>query len=435
MKAYARWPAWRRWGSSRLDGDSPQLPDSAARQGDGAWLALSPIWESKGGKALRPSPTRWFPSLLLAALFASAMGALSMAQETQLARTPPMGWSSWNHFACEVSDAIIRAQAGAMVSTGMKAAGYTYINIDDCWEGKRDPQGFIHGNAKFPDMKALADYVHSKGLKIGIYSSPGATTCEYYEGSLGHEEQDAQTYAEWGFDYLKYDWCYTKGDQIAANRRMYEAVRKTGRPMVFSLSGNSGRVWTWGASVGANLWRTTDDMRDNYYIMIGKGLSQAGLEKFAGPGHWNDPDMLEIGNGGMGEDEWRVQMSLWSILAAPLIATLDLTHAAPTALAILGNPELIAVDQDPAGVQGYRISQEGPLQIWTKPLADGSQAVGLFNFEDGTVPITVHFRDIGLGESAFVRDLWAGKDMGIFKESYTGNVPFHGVAMIKVRKQ
>ncbi len=382
---------------------------------------------------MKRPPTDWFAYVFFAALTAVGGSALCFAQNTQLARTPPMGWSSWNHFACEVSDVIIRAQADAMVTTGMKAAGYTYVNIDDCWEGKRDAQGFIQGNGKFPDMKALADYVHSRGLKVGIYSSPGATTCEYYEGSLGHEEQDAQTYAAWRFDYLKYDWCYTQGDQIEANKKMYEAVRKTGRPMVFSLSGNSGRVWTWGASVGANLWRTTDDMRDNYYIMIGKGLSQAGLEKFAGPGHWNDPDMLEIGNGGMGEDEWRVQMSLWSILAAPLIATLDLTHAPPAALAILTNPEVIAVDQDSSGIPGQRISKEGPLEVWMKPLADGSKAVGLFNFEDGLAPITVNFRDIGLAESASLRDLWARKDLGVFKGSYTATIPFHQVVLIKAR--
>ncbi len=376
---------------------------------------------------------RWLAFVLFTVVFFCIWSPPSLAEEAQLAATPPMGWSSWNHFACEVTDAIIRTQADAMVTTGMKAAGYAYVNIDDCWEGKRDAQGFTQGNGKFPDMKALADYVHSKGLKIGIYSSPGATTCEYFEGSLGHEEQDAQTYADWAFDYFKYDWCYTQGDQVEINKKMVQAIRKTGRPMVFSLSGNTGRVWTWGASVGANLWRTTDDMRDSYYIMIGKGLDQVGLEKFHGPGHWNDPDMLEIGNGGMRPNEWQVQMSLWCILAAPLIATCDLTHVGPEALAILTNPEVIAVDQDPAGVQGHRVSKEGSLEVWVKPLSDGSKAVGLFDFETGGAPITVNFRDIGLADSATVRDLWARKDLGVFQGNYTATVPDHSAAMLRIK--
>ncbi|PYV15867.1 MAG: alpha-galactosidase [Acidobacteria bacterium] len=347
-----------------------------------------------------------------------------------------MGWSSWNHFECKVSDAIIRAQADAMVNSGMKAVGYTYVNIDDCWQGKRDAQGLIQPNEKFPDMKALADYVHSKGLKLGIYSSPGPKTCGDYEGSFGHEEQDAQTYASWGVDFLKYDLCSLEGkdDQFAAYKKMGDALKKTGRSIVYSLCqyGMEG-VWSWGASVGGNLWRTTDDIRDNYYSMAIFGFGQSGLEKFAGPGHWNDPDMLEIGNGGLDENESLTHMSLWCILAAPLIAGNDLAKMTPTTLVILTNPEVLAVDQDSAGVEGHRVSQVGPTEVWMKPLADGSKAVGLFNLDWGPMTLTVNFHDIGVGDSATVRDLWARKNLGEYKRSFTATVPKHGVVMIRVK--
>jgi len=333
-----------------------------------------------------------------------------------------------------VSDAIVRAQADAMVSSGMKAVGYVYVNIDDCWQGTRDERGFIHPNEKFPDMKALADYIHSKGLKFGIYSSPGPKTCAGYEGSYGHEEHDAQTYAAWGVDYLKYDWCSAKGDQLAAYTKMRDALRRTGRPSVYSLCQyGMERVWAWGASVGGQLWRTTGDITDNYDRMALIGFGQNGLERFAGPGHWNDPDMLEVGNGGMTDEEYRTHMSLWCLLAAPLLAGNDLTKMTPETLAILTNPEVIAVDQDPAGIQGYRVSQEGPLEVWMKPLADGGKAVGLFNRGTSPMPVTAYFRDIGVGESASVRDLWARKDLGTFKGSFTATVPKHGVVLIKVK--
>jgi len=345
-----------------------------------------------------------------------------------------MGWNSWNHFECKVSDAIIRAQADAMISSGMKAVGYLYVNIDDCWQGKRDAQGNILPNEKFPDMKALGDYIHSKELKFGIYSSPGPKTCAGYEGSYGHEEQDAQTYAAWGVDYLKYDWCSAKGDQRAAYAKMRDALRKTGRPIVYSLCqyGHQ-RVWSWGASVGGNLWRTTGDITDNYDRMIVIGFGQNGLERFAGPGHWNDPDMLEVGNGGMSEDEYRTHMSLWCLLAAPLLAGNDLTKMTPATLAILTNPEVIAVDQDPAGIQGHRVWQEGPLEVWMKLLADGSKAVALFNRSGSDAVVTVSFDDIGVGDSATVRDLWARRDLGSFDRSFSANVPRHGVVFIKFR--
>ncbi len=345
-----------------------------------------------------------------------------------------MGWNSWNHFKCKVSDSIVRAQADAMVSSGMKDVGYVYVDIDDCWQGQRDAQGVLQPNERFPDMKALAEYVHGKGLKLGIYSSPGPKTCARYEGSYSHEEQDAQTYAAWGIDYLKYDWCSATGDQKAAYAKMRDALLKTGRPIVYSLCQyGMERVWSWGAAVGGNLWRTTGDIHDRYESMALIGFGQNGLERFAGPGHWNDPDMLEIGNGGMSDDEYRTHMSLWCLLAAPLLAGNDLTQMSAATVALLTNPEVIAVDQDPAGVQGHRVSQEGPLEVWVKPLADASKAVGLFNRSNSAAPVTVYFRDVGLGNAAMVRDLWARRDLGSFQNSFTADVPKHGVVLIRVK--
>jgi alpha-galactosidase len=362
---------------------------------------------------------------------------IAWAQDSMLAQTPPMGWNSWNHFACEVSDAVVRAQADALVSTGMKSVGYTYVLIDDCWQGTRDAAGYIRPNAKFPDMKALAAYVHSKGLKIGIYSSPGPKTCEGYAGSYGHEDQDAQTFAGWGMDYLKYDLCSYDGmgDQVAAYKKMGDALKKTDRPMVYALCQyGMQKGWQWAASVGGNLWRTDDDIRDDYYTMAELGFGQNGLEQFAGPTHWNDPDMLEVGNGGMTSDEYRTHMSLWCILAAPLITGNNLVAMDAETRDLLTNSEVLAIDQDPLGIQGHRIKQEGPVEVWMKPLKDGSAAVGLFNRGWGAMPVTVAFRDAGLGNSAIVRDLWAKKDLGQFQEKYTAMVPQHGVVMIKVKR-
>jgi alpha-galactosidase len=381
---------------------------------------------------------RW----LYAACAALVLGAASnapTAQENQLAPTPPMGWNDWYQYECRVSDSIIRANADALVNTGMKAAGYTYVNIDDCWQGKRDDKGFVHPNERFPDMKALGDYLHSKGLKFGIYSSPGPKTCAQYEGSYRHEEQDAHSYAEWGVDFVKYDWCsgrevYKPEEMRGAYRKMYDGLRRTGRPMVFSLCQYGlEAVWRWGPQVGGNMWRTTDDIGGDYDRVSLFGFQHNGLEKFAGPGHWNDPDILQIGIGKLNNDEGRTQMTLWCILAAPLLAGNDLTKMTKETLAILSNPEVIAVDQDPLGVQGHRVGQEGPLEVWMKPLADGSKAVGLFNRSESGLPISVRFATIGVGHSARVRDLWTGKDLGIMAEKYTAQVPRHGAALIKVK--
>lgn len=357
----------------------------------------------------------------------------------QVAATPPMGWNSWNHFGCKVTAADVRAAADAIAGNGMKDADYTYVNIDDCWEGSRDARGQIRANEKFGDMKALVDYVHGKGLKIGIYSSPGPKTCAGYEGSYGHEEQDAEQYAAWGFDYLKYDWCsaekvYERTQMPDVYKKMHDALVRTGRPFVFSLCQYGyERVWRWGASVGGNLWRTTEDITDHYDRMSVIGFDQNGLEGFAGPGHWNDPDMLEVGNGGMNHDEYITHMSLWVLLAAPLLAGNDLSKMSQETLDILTNKEVIAVDQDAKGVQGRRVTQEGPLEVWAKPLADGGIAVGLFNRGESANPMTVSFKSLGLYSSSKVRDLWSHKDLGSFKESYSTQVPRHGAVLIKIR--
>ncbi|MEO6965914.1 MAG: glycoside hydrolase family 27 protein [Acidobacteriaceae bacterium] len=378
--------------------------------------------------------------LLIAVLVAGATLVArpqSSTQKSTLAKTPPMGWNSWNKFGPDISDALIRKQADAMVSSGMKAAGYQYVNIDEGWEGIRDAKGNLMPNKRFPDMKALAAYVHSKGLKIGIYSSPGPKGCGGVEGSYGHEEQDAKLFASWDMDYLKYDWCtagtvYTRDQYPEAVHKMAVALAHAGRPMVYSFHGR-GAVWDYSAAQGANLWRTTGDIHDNYARMIAIGFGQHGLERFAGPGHWNDPDMLEIGNGGLRANEEQLHMSLWSLLAAPLIAGNDLTSMTPETVAILTNPEVIAVDQDPAGMQGRQIYVQGAIVVMMKPLADGSKAVGLFNREQGDVTVSVNFKDIGLGDEAEVRDLWLHKDLGKFHGSYSVDVPTHGVVLVRIR--
>jgi alpha-galactosidase len=330
-----------------------------------------------------------------------------------LAKTPPMGWNSWNKFASKVTDQLVRETAAAMASNGMKAAGYEYINIDDTWEAGRDAQGNIRTNEKFPDMKALADYVHSKGLKLGIYSSPGPKTCAGYEGSFGHEEQDAKTYAQWGIDYLKYDWCsasrvYDYHSMQAAYAKMGQALLDSGRPIVYSLC-QYGLLHSseWGPKVGGNSWRTTGDIRDTWDSMSHIGFDlQLPLTQYANPGHWNDPDMLEIGNGGMSDTEYQTHMSLWSLLAAPLLAGDDLRAVPADIMAILTNKEVIAIDQDALGKEATRVSKDGDAEVWARPLAAGGYAVGLFNRGPETSKITARWSDIGITPTVRVRDLW-----------------------------
>ena len=391
------------------------------------------------------SKMRWI-GLLLAGVWAVSPFS-ARAQAVGLAATPPMGWNSWNHFKDKVDDASVRAAAEAMVSSGMRDAGYVYVNIDDTWEGERDAQGRIQANSKFPDMKGLADFVHSKGLKLGIYSSPGALTCAKYAGSLGHEVQDAQTYAAWGIDYLKYDLCGLRVEMKAAPNpeaahkimfdayvKMRDALKSTGRPIVYSLCQyGEDAVWEWGPEVGGNLWRTTGDINDHYARMAEIGFSQAGLARFAGPGHWNDPDMLEVGNGGMNTEEYRTHMSLWAILAAPLLAGNDLSKMTPETVALLTNKDVIAVDQDPAGKQGDRVWAEGPIEVWSRTLADGSKAVGVFNRHPSVMTATVDFKKLGFAGPVKAKDLWQGKDLEASAAPITVKVPGHGVVFLRVR--
>ena len=370
---------------------------------------------------------------------------------SQVAPRPPMGWNSWNHFAGRVTDADIRSAADFLVNTGMRDAGYVYVNIDDTWQGKRDANGLLHSNERFPDMKALSDYIHAKGLKFGIYSSPGARTCAGYEGSLGHEADDARMYAAWGVDFLKYDLCslredmkkakadhpddpdVTKNLMIAAYRKMGDALRASGRTIVYSLCQYGvDQPWTWGPSVGASMWRTTGDISDSYARMSKIGFSQAGLAGFAGAGHWNDPDMLEIGNGKMSEDEYRTHMSLWAILAAPLLAGNDLSKMGEADRRILTNKEAIAIDQDALGKQGDRLYQNGDLEVWTRPLSGGRVAVGLFNRGASASDISIQLAQVGFPRGGKLRDVWKQKDLGSHSGTFTDTVPTHGVTLLIV---
>lgn len=355
-----------------------------------------------------------------------------------LAKTPPMGWNSWNLFADRVDDQTVRTMADAMVSSGMKDAGYIYVNIDDTWEGLRDEHGVLHTNSKFPDMKALADYVHSKGLKIGIYSSPGPRTCGAYPASYGFEAQDAKMFAEWGIDFLKYDWCSAarvyKNDQLqAVYQKMGDALQATGRPIVYSLCEYGlGGVEKWGPEVGGNLWRTTDDIRDEWKSMMFNIEKQVPTAPYAGPGHWNDPDMLEVGNGHMTRDEYRTHMSLWALTAAPLLAGNDIRVMSEETRSILLNKEVIAVDQDALGRQASPV-KNGELETWVKPLADGGVAVGVVNLGTTAAPATVRVADVAPGKVVTVaRDLWKHAEVKFKEGVYTASVPSHGTLMLRL---
>jgi alpha-galactosidase len=355
-----------------------------------------------------------------------------------LAQTPPMGWNSWNYFGENVTESDIRAAADALVSSGMRDAGYVYLNIDGTWEGDRDSQGNLQPNRKFKDMKALADYVHSKGLKIGIYSSPGPYDCAGYPTSYGHEEQDAEEFARWGIDFVKYDWCSAekiyRNDQIrAVYQRMGDALEATGRPIVFSLC-EYGRedVEQWGADVGGNLWRTTDDIRDSWSSMTANIEKQVPFAAYAGPGRWNDPDMLEIGNGGMSADEYRTQMSLWALSAAPLLAGNDLQKMSKDTKSILLNKEIIAIDQDPLGRQAVP-QRHGEMETWIKPLANGDVAAGVVNLGASAEVAEVRASDLHLsGRETRARNLWTDEDVTFTDGVYSAILAPHATLFLRV---
>lgn len=384
--------------------------------------------------------TVWLFFLMTCVLLGGLDNPAPQAAKDQLALTPPMGWNSWNRFACEIDEQLIRETADAMVSSGMKDAGYVYVNIDDCWMApERDAQGNLAADPKrFPSgIKALADYVHSKGLKLGIYSSAGTKTCQGYPASLDHEEQDAKTFAAWGIDYLKYDNCYNEGrDALERYTKMRKALDAAGRPIVYSIcEWGRNRPWLWAPEIG-NLWRTTGDIRNSWESVMDILDQQVGLSKYARPGAWNDPDMLQVGNGGMTTSEDRAHFSLWCILAAPLLAGNDLRSMTVDTRDILTNREAIAVNQDPAGIQGYKVRDEGDHEVWVKPLANGDYAVALLNRGERRVFIAIRAEEIGMAAAPryTVRDLWA------YRDDTTGGriaarVPPHGVALFRIHAQ
>jgi alpha-galactosidase len=393
---------------------------------------------------------------LIMILFLSMAAPLCAQENTVskgLALTPPMGWNTWNKFACNVSDELVRGMADAMVKSGMKDAGYQYVVIDDCWQVSRDGNGnIVVDPQRFPNgMKPVADYVHSLGLKFGIYSDAGSLTCQKRPGGLGHEYQDARTYASWGVDYLKYDWCNTLPGQDARSSyaNIRQALDASGRPIVLSIcEWGTAKPWLWGKEVGGNLWRTTGDIQDRWAgkrewspgNCCSNGMldivdEQVGIESYAGPGHWNDPDMLEVGNGGMTTTEYRSHFSLWAIMAAPLIAGNDLRNMTPDIHDILTNKEVIAIDQDPLGREGRRVWKDGDLEVWGKQLKNGDRAVILLNRGSAEHEIAVSWEQVGYPGhiSAAVRDLWGHRDLGKFTGKFSSPVASHGVVMVTVR--
>lgn len=382
--------------------------------------------------------------MIISCLFVTEFPDTVSAMDNGLALTPPMGWNSWNIFAGNIDEAKIKQIADTMVSSGMRDAGYIYLNLDDNWMANpaRDADGNLMADpVRFPSgMKALADYVHSKGLKLGIYGDRGTMTCMGIpqSGSHGYEVRDANTFASWGIDYLKYDNCNSDADAHADYERMRDALANCGRPIVFSICAWSYQDWM--PNTG-NLWRIGNDIKDvwdggnNWYNGIVNCITDnAYLSGNAGPGGWNDTDMLEIGNGGCTDEEYRTQMSMWSIMAAPLIAGNDIRTMTQATKDILLNNEVIAVDQDAAGLQGFRVKSSNGLEVWCKPLGtDGTtKAVALFNSSEAAADITVHWTDIGLLGPVTVRDLWEHADKGSFDSSYTASVPAHGVVILKV---
>jgi alpha-galactosidase len=364
-----------------------------------------------------------------------------------------MGWNSWNFFHRNVTDKDVRAAADQLEATGMKDAGYVYVNIDDTWEGERDANGVLHTNDKFPDMKALADYVHSKGLKLGIYSGPGSHTCAGFAASLDHEVQDAQLYASWGVDYLKYDLCSFRSDvmakqapndkaeqmrlMIAAYAKMGKALKESGRPIVYSLCQYGWDApWEWAPALGGNLWRTTGDVQATWMSIYDIISEQAGLAKYAGPGHWNDPDMLEVGNGKLTLAENRSHFSMWAMLAAPLLAGNDLPNMKPEIKDILTNKDVIAIDQDKLGREGTRAYADGEVEVWTRHLSGGALAVAVLNVgadRYSSHPIELDLAKLGLHGPQAGTDLWTGKEITL-----TENMPIelvsHDILLVRIAK-
>jgi alpha-galactosidase len=387
-----------------------------------------------------------------------------------LALTPHMGWNSWYVWENNITDSIMRKSAEAMVRSGMADHGYMYVNIDDCWAVKpdskdssltgepRDSAGMINSNKRFPDMRSLTDYIHSLGLKAGIYTSPGPLTCAGHIGAYGYEEQTIERFADWGFDFLKYDWCsygeIAKSDSLSELQKPYilinNILKMQNRDIVFNLCQyGMGDVWKWGKSIGGHSWRTAGDLGLSFEE-IGTALFRDGfdvftkneLQKYGGPGGWNDPDYILIGylsnwKGAtaptpLTPDEQYTQVSLWSLQAAPLILSGDITRLDDFTLSLLTNDEVIEVDQDPLGKPGWRVSQNNKSEVWIKPLGDGSTAVGLFNRGKRATRITASWKELGINGKQKVRDLWRQKDLGIYEEDFSAKVSPHGVVLIRL---
>ena len=406
-----------------------------------------------------------------------AMRTLKIVCGSKIGLTPALGWNSWNCFASAVTAEKVKSAADAMVSSGLINHGWTYINVDDFWETHqnstdptlqgehRDANGKINPNTRFPDMKGLADYIHSKGLKAGLYSSPGPWTCGGCTASYKHELDDAESCAQWGFDYLKYDWCsygdianggdpsakdiplmVKDGNNLAAYQHPYRVMRaaldKQQRDILFSFCQyGDADVWNWGEEVGGNSWRTTGDITDNWRSMSGIGFNQNGHEKFSGPGHFNDPDMLVVGKVGWGpslhpthltRNEQYTHISLWCLLASPLLIGCDMTQLDDFTLSLLTNDEVLEVNQDPLGHGAARVSLSGNLEVWAKDMEDGSKAVGLFNRGYAETTVTAKWADLGITGKQKVRDLWRQKNIGAFSKEFTAKVPRHGVVLVRI---
>jgi alpha-galactosidase len=409
-------------------------------------------------------------NLKVANRLGSASGKFRIVCGDTLALTPHMGWNSWYVWENHVTDKIMREAADAMVSSGMMDHGYMYVNIDDCWSVKpgasdlslggepRDASGRINSNKRFPDMKGLTDYIHAKGLKAGTYTSPGPRTCAGHVGAYEHEEQDVERFVEWGFDFLKYDWCsYNK---IAADksvpelqkpyRKISEIIARQKRDIVLNLCQyGMGNVWEWGQQVGGQSWRTAGDLGQKFEE-IATALFRDGfdlyaareLHKYGRPGGWNDPDYLLVGylSNWKGQtaptpltpDEQYSHISLWSLVAAPLIFSGDITRLDDFTTGLLCNDEVIDVDQDPLGKPGKRASKQGELEVWARDLEDGSKAVGLFNRGKSDSKVTALWPDLGLSGRRKVRDLWRQSDLGVFENKFESVVPPGGVVLVRI---
>jgi alpha-galactosidase len=417
------------------------------------------------------NPGKYLVTLVAANRLGKAERRFRIICGETLALTPHMGWNSWYVWENHVTDPIMRAAADAMVSTGLRDHGYQYINIDDCWAVKpgatdpvfggapRDPQGRVNANARFPYMKALTDYIHSKGLKAGIYTSPGPLTCAGHVGAYQYEQQDARRFAQWGFDFLKYDWC--SYDRVAKDhslpelqkpyRLMAGILRRQDRDIVLNLCQyGMGQVWKWGKAVGGNSWRTAGDLGGSF-AGIPAALFRDGfdvyarehLERFAGPGGWNDPDYLLLGDISnwkgqtvptpLTPNEQYTQVSLWCLVAAPLILSGDITRLDAFTLSLLSNDEVIDVDQDPLGRPGRRIARHDDGEVWAKDMEDGTQAVGLFNRGETEATVGIAWQELGLSGSRTVRDLWRQRDLGTFTRQFQAAVPPHGVVLVRLR--